>query len=59
MGEGLLGKFAFVFIIMLVSSPYFLTVPNLPTAASVVRILRDHGGARDGHHLRAHGRNGR
>ena len=38
-GEGLAIVFAVVFIIMWASSPYFLTVSNLLTAASVVSIL--------------------
>jgi ribose transport system permease protein len=38
-GEGLLLVLAAVVIVMWVSSPYFLTKPNLLTAASVVSIL--------------------
>jgi len=38
-GEGLIGVFAVVFIIMWVSSPYFFTTSNLLTAASVVSVL--------------------
>jgi ribose transport system permease protein len=38
-GEGLILVLAVVFVIMWISSPFFLTVSNLLTAASVVSIL--------------------
>jgi len=38
-GEGLVAVLAAVFIVMWVSSPYFLTISNLLTAASVVSVL--------------------
>ncbi|MCU1489062.1 MAG: hypothetical protein JWM85_467, partial [Acidimicrobiaceae bacterium] len=38
-GEGLILVFGLVFVVMWASSPYFLTVANLLTAASVVSVL--------------------
>jgi len=38
-GQGLLIVFAIAFVVMWIASPYFLTVNNLATAASVVSVL--------------------